>query len=253
MHTSYCIKKPIMSSIIATICFLFVIVIAGAISVIIGLNSKITLFVAFSILGITFVVYTSKMKYWQYYGFKSLKYLNTKNKILFVPLFSMALFPLIVGLSNDIRIYDYIYIVLFMAIVAFTEEIMFRGVVFRLLQSKSNLTAVLGSSLLFSVPHILNVLNGKDLILTINQIIFALLIGLISAMLILKTHNILPLIMYHFMNNTVNSIISTNVDSRFSISLNFIIFGFGFMYLIYIYTSIGFSLKGTIEVEIPIL
>lgn len=93
-----------------------------------------------------------------------------------------------------------------MAIVAFTEEIMFRGVVFRLLQRKSNLTAVLGSCLLFSVPHMLNLLNGKDLIQTITQVIFALLIGLISAILIVKTQNILPLIMFHFINNTVNSI-----------------------------------------------
>lgn len=244
MITSYFIKKPILSSIIATIFFLFVIIITGAISAITGLSNKITLFVAFSILGMTLAVYTNKMKYWRYYGFQSLEYLSTKNKRLFVPLFIMAILPLIVGLSNDLRINDYIYIVLLMAIVAFTEEIMFRGVVLRLLQRKSNLTAVLGSSLLFSLPHMLNLLNGKDSIQTINQVIFALLIGLISAMLIVKTRKILPLIMFHFINNIVNSIISTNVDSDLSILLNFIIFGFGFMYLLYIYISMGLSLKG---------
>lgn len=111
MDTSYCIKKPIMSSIIAVIFFLFVIIISGAVSSITGLSSKITLFMAFSILGMLLAVYLNKIKYWQYYGFRSLKYLNTKNKLLFVPLFIIALLPLTVGLSNDLRISDYFYIV----------------------------------------------------------------------------------------------------------------------------------------------
>lgn len=107
MDTSYCIKKPIMSSIIAVIFFLFVIIISGAVSSITGLSSKITLFMAFSILGMLLAVYINKIKYWQYYGFRSLKYLNTKNKLLFVPLFIIALLPLTVGISNDLRISDY--------------------------------------------------------------------------------------------------------------------------------------------------
>jgi membrane protease YdiL (CAAX protease family) len=91
---------------------------------------------------------------------------------------------------------------------------------------------------MFSVPHMLNILIGKDLIHTIIQVMFALLIGLISAMLIVKTSNIIPLIIYHFLNNTVNSIIRTSVDTNFSLYLNLIIFGFGLIYLYCIYQSL---------------
>jgi membrane protease YdiL (CAAX protease family) len=231
-------KHPIVSSIIATSLFLLVIFIGGAISAITGVSSKATLFIAFSIVAIILAIYANKKNYWHCYGFNSINKMDDKNKRLFIPLFIIALLPLIVGFSDNLKLEDILYIIGFMALVAFAEETMFRGVILRTLQKKSNMHAIWGSCLLFSIPHIINTLNGKDLFQTIIQILFAFVIGLISAMLIIKTNNIIPLIIYHFINNIVSSVTSSNVDTSFALYLTSTIFVIGLIYMIYLHQLI---------------
>jgi len=235
---SFSDKHPIMSSIIATVLFLLVIAIGGAISGITGVSSKLTLFISFSIVTIILVIFIIKKKNWHYYGFNSIKKMDDKNKRLYIPLFIIALLPLVVGFSADLKLGDIIYIIIFMAIVAFAEETMFRGVILRTLQKKSNIHAIWGSCLLFSIPHIMNTLSGKDLIQTIIQTLFAFVIGLILAMLLIKTNNIIPLITYHFLNNTVSSVTSSNVDKAFELYFTMTIFVIGIIYMIYLYKLI---------------
>lgn len=61
---------------------------------------------------------------------------------------------------------------------------------------------------------------------------------MISAMLIFKTGNIIPLIVYHFTNNTVSSITSSDVNSSFELALTLGIFLIGVVYMIYLYLLI---------------
>jgi len=46
-------------------------------------------------------------------------------------------------------------------------------------------------------------LNGKGSVEAIVQTLFAFFIGLILAMLMIKTNNIFPLISYHFINENL--------------------------------------------------
>lgn len=231
-------KHPVRSSIIATLLFLLVITVGGIISGITGVSSKISLFIAFSILAMILIVYVSKMDRWNYYGFKSMVQMDHKTKLLFIPLFTFALLPLIVGFSADLKLVDIIYIILFMAIVSFVEETMFRGVILRMLQKKSNMHAIWGSCLLFSIPHILNTLNGKGSFEAIIQTLFAFFIGLILAMLMIKTNNIVPLIIYHFINNTVSSVTRSDVNASFELYFTLVIFALSIVYAIYLHQLI---------------
>lgn len=232
---SFSDKYPILSSITVAFLFLLVIFIGGAASAITGVSSKATLFIAFSAAALILAVFTNKKNNWNYYGFNPISKMEQKNKRLFIPLFIIALLPLIVGFSADLKLGDIIYIIVFMAIVAFAEETMFRGVILRILQKKSNMHAILGSCLLFSIPHLMNTLNGKDLVQTIIQIMFAFVIGLISAMLVIKTDNIIPLIVYHFLNNTVSSITRSIANASFELYLTAAIFLIGVIYMVYLY------------------
>jgi len=228
-------RHPVFKSFLVTILFLLVISIGGAISSITGVDSKITLFIAYCIVAVILVMLINGKKCWNYYGFRVKNAKDMRSIYIYIPLFFIALLPLIVGFSTDLKLEDIIYIISFMALVAFVEEIIFRGIILKLLQKKSNLFAILGSSLLFSIPHILNALNGKEMGQTILQILFALVIGIILAMLIVKTGNIIPLIIYHFLNNTISSVISSDIDSSFSLYLNLGIFVIGLIYMIYLY------------------
>jgi membrane protease YdiL (CAAX protease family) len=122
-----------------------------------------------------------------------------------------------------------------MAIVAFVEETMFRGVVLRMLQKKSDMHAIWGSCLLFSIPHLLNTLNGKGSVEAIIQTLFAFIVGLILAMLMIKIENIMPLIIYHFVNNTVSSITRSDVNATFELYFALGIFALSIVYVIYLH------------------
>lgn len=67
-------------------------------------------------------------------------------------------------------------------------------------------TAVITSSLLFSLTHMLNMLSGQNATDTAIQLVYALLVGFALALLMVKHHNIYPLILFHFVHNFIEFI-----------------------------------------------
>ena len=46
-------------------------------------------------------------------------------------------------------------------------------------------------------------LSGQSTAQTIVQLVYALVMGVVLALLMIKNHNILPLIMFHFLHNLI--------------------------------------------------
>jgi len=239
---SFSEKHPVIQSLIVTLLFLLAVSVGGAVSSMAGVDSKITLFIAYLIVAVVLIVLVQKKKNWNYFGFRAFEFKEKKNVLIYIPLYLIALLPLIAGFEAGLSVGDVLYVVFFMAIVAFVEETVFRGFVLKLLQKKSVWFAIIGSSLLFSIPHILNALSGKEIGQTIFQITYALVIGVILAMLLIKTGNIIPLILYHFLNNTFSSLSSTTISDSFSLAISIAVFSIGFVYMIFLYVSIRSSL-----------
>ncbi|WP_416292726.1 type II CAAX prenyl endopeptidase Rce1 family protein [Paenibacillus illinoisensis] len=65
------------------------------------------------------------------------------------------------------------------------------------------MAAVVTSSILFSITHMLNALSGQSMADTMLQLIYALLLGAVLALLMLKNGNIIPLILFHFIHNLI--------------------------------------------------
>lgn len=237
-NKSFLEKHPIIHSILVTILFLLVISIGGAISSMFGVDSKITLFIAYLLLSIFILIYIKNKNHWSDYGFSRLDSMDRKTLISYIPLFIIAMIPVIAGFSSTITFMDVIYIFLFMILVAFVEETVFRGIIIHLLHKKSLLVAIFGSSILFSIPHILNALNGKELGQTMFQIAFALVVGVLLALLIIRNKNIIPLILYHFINNTLSSLTNPNIDASLNLALNLVVFGISILYIIYLLLSL---------------
>jgi membrane protease YdiL (CAAX protease family) len=227
----------IFKSILVTILFLIVVSAGGAVSMMTGLDSRITMLIAYLLTAGGLIGYVWRKKRWADYGFPTGRGIHKTNILVYSPLFVMALLPLIVGLSSELKWTDLGYVLGFMAIVAFVEETIFRGIVLKLLQAKGNLVAVLGSSFLFSILHALNALTGKEWGQTLFQIGFALLIGVILAILMIRTHDILPLILYHFVNNTVASISRADFEPSLSLLISAIVFVIGAIYAVSLIVS----------------
>jgi uncharacterized protein len=69
------------------------------------------------------------------------------------------------------------------------------------------------------------------------QMTFALVMGMILATLMIQSNNILPLIMYHFLNNTISSITNSDIDPTVSLYVSVAVFAIGVTYLIVLSVS----------------
>lgn len=97
----------------------------------------------------------------------------------------------------------YTWILLTALVPGFWEEVVFRGVIFALLLKKQDkIKAILMSSALFAVPHLINLLtvgsNLNEVYFVLSQVGFAFFIGLFLAYLVTLTDSLLPTIVFHY-------------------------------------------------------
>ncbi|MGE7911127.1 CPBP family intramembrane glutamic endopeptidase [Lysinibacillus xylanilyticus] len=99
---------------------------------------------------------------------------------------------------------QYVFILLlFVIAVGLCEEFIFRGLIFKYLSAKGLKVAILGSSFLFGIGHLANILSGADLLMTLLQITYAFLFGLVCAEIVAKTKSIIFPIVWHAMHDFI--------------------------------------------------
>ena len=74
--------------------------------------------------------------------------------------------------------------------------------------------AILVCSLTFGIGHIINLLNGADLIPTLMQICYAISIGYLFVIIFYKSKSLIPCIITH---SAVNSLSIFNVENGISL------------------------------------
>ncbi|OSP22198.1 CPBP family intramembrane glutamic endopeptidase [Staphylococcus agnetis] len=83
--------------------------------------------------------------------------------------------------------------------IAFFEEILTRGIIFnQLLKEYSVTKAVIFSSVIFGLAHLLNLTHSSDIIGTFTQVIYTFFIGVLFAAIYYVTKNIWSAIFLHF-------------------------------------------------------
>lgn len=90
-----------------------------------------------------------------------------------------------------------------MLCIGFIEEILFRGYLLNLLMKRSTGLAILISSLTFALGHIVNLANGAELVPTLLQLVYALAIGLMLSVFVVKTGHLLPCCLFHSVFNAL--------------------------------------------------
>lgn len=107
-------------------------------------------------------------------------------------------------------------IITHLLIIAFIEEIVFRGFMISILREKGILLAVTVSSFLFAITHSLQLLGGQDLLSTVIQISYAFATGMVLAFLIALGQPLLVTILFHGINNTFIVLASKEGDVIFT-------------------------------------
>nr|WP_310877505.1 CPBP family intramembrane glutamic endopeptidase [Priestia megaterium] len=161
---------------------------------------------------------------------------NFRTRILFLSPLLLYLLIILIGNKgvHGSSIADIVLILLTQTLViAFVEEMVFRGFMLNLLLSKSYKVAVLLSSFLFAFTHSLNMLSGQSVANTIFQILFAFVIGLVLALLIVNGQSIGVMIVFHGLNNFLQFTSPVNANDSLFVNYALLLFLSGYAFYLW--------------------
>ncbi|OAB44446.1 CPBP family intramembrane glutamic endopeptidase [Paenibacillus glacialis] len=210
---------PILFSIMFGILLTLLVAVASTVATIVGLKDTgimIAQGCAFLIMAVMVTLYMRKRdRSFGIFGFNKINIRKEKVTLYYIPLLIIVLVqPIMGGFNFELTVAQIILVIIFSLLVGYTEESIFRGIIREKLQSKGPVFYIVFSSIFFGILHMANALSGKDLVSTLLQVINALLIGLILALLIETTNNIIPLIAFHFMFDTFAQLTSSDIVDK---------------------------------------
>ena len=165
-----------------------------------------------SILSVFLIVIMLLLKRTSYYGLT--KVTNAKQYLYFLPLIIIATVNLWNGININHSTSEIVCHILTMINIGFIEEIIFRGFLFKMMAENNVKTAMAVSAITFGIGHIVNLVNGAELVPTLMQICYAISIGYLFVVIFYKSKSLIPCIITHAV---VNALSIFNVENTLSI------------------------------------
>lgn len=141
---------------------------------------------------------------------------SLKNYLYFIPLGLMISVNLWNGVTMNVSVLETVLFILSMLCVGFIEEVIFRGFLFKAMCKDNIRLAIFVSSITFCLGHIVNLLNGRELLPTLLQICYATAIGFLFTIIFYKGKSLLPCIITHSIFNSI-AIFAVQRTQMFSI------------------------------------
>lgn len=176
-----------------------------------GYTSSVS-FIVNTVLSACLVTIVLALKKSAYYGFTRIK--NLKKYLYFIPLAVIISVNLWSGVNINNTASEIVFHILTMINIGFIEELIFRGFLFRMMEKSNINSAIIVSALTFGIGHIVNLLNGAELIPTLMQICYATAIGYLFVIIFYKSKSLVPCIITHCL---VNSLSIFNVENTVSL------------------------------------
>ena len=104
--------------------------------------------------------------------------------MFFIPLILIPTVNLWNGINTNKPASEIVFYILTMINVGFIEEIIFRGFLFKMMEKDNVNRAIIVTSITFGIGHIINLLNGAELIPTLIQICYAISTGYLFAIIL---------------------------------------------------------------------
>lgn len=216
MKSSFPQRRPMLFTGLLLLVILVIFVLSGAISLQLKLSALAMTLMGDGALTLIALFLLTRLQWWREVGFR----LPSKPHYLWF--FTVPCLPIILNIAFLGVSYPGIERLLFFLalalLVGFVEETYFRGMILQALLIRGPWQAVIISSLLFGMMHLLNVAAGANLAVTLLQIVYAVAIGMMYAALALRTQTIIPLIVTHGLTDFFGylALNSTIVTSRLS-------------------------------------
>ncbi len=173
-----------------------------------------------TLFSLALVALTLKLNKLSFYGLKRAE--NPKKYLYFLPLALIVSVNLWGGVQINHTAGQILFHILNMLNVGFIEELIFRGYLFKMMAKDNVKVAASVSSVTFGIGHVVNLLNGADLVPTLLQICYATAIGYLFVIIFQKSGSLIPCIVTHSLTNALSifnekNAVSTYVSSAFLI------------------------------------
>ena len=215
-----------------------------------GVDGAISQWPTQLVFGVIFILIVSLLGWWGKIGFRGI---NQGGLKFLLPPFLLALSLLIFSNMNAHtdhwflgfdRMKQLFGMVLVMLALGFTEETMFRGVLFHGLETRfTPLITVMGSAVIFGLFHFVNLLVDAGFYDTAYQVLHAAAAGFMYASLRLRLGAIWPVMLFHgfwdfslFTSQTMSGVVAgADTTSSFSLLRALLIMLPAFIYGLYVY------------------
>ena len=148
----------------------------------------------------------------KYYGITKIK--NPTKYLFFIPLIFIPTVNLWNGININNSTSEIVFYILTMINIGFIEEIIFRGFLFKMMEKDNITIAIIVNAITFGIGHIVNLLNGAELIPTLMQMCYAVAIGYLFVIIFYKSKSLVPCIITH---SLINSLSIFNVENSKSL------------------------------------
>ncbi|MDF2821166.1 MAG: Abortive infection protein [Clostridiales bacterium] len=204
-------KKPILHAVLWIFIYIVAVNIGNALSEQIGVDQVTG--VLLIVLSFVLVVYLKRANQLNSFGVKGITKLDLRKTLFYAPLVILAFLQLLAGINTALSMEEIATFCLLMIGVGFLEELIFRGMLFQGIYAKSGVNrAVLISGITFGIGHIVNLLNGYSIEEQLGQIIVAIAIGIVLALIVAITKSIVPGALFHIVFNISGSIMKEKSD-----------------------------------------
>lgn len=237
-------RHPLRSAILLGLLPVLFATAAGVISVVFGFNETQTLIAQTLSFGISILlglllVARSKLGF-AAFGFRGLNRNSSPVVLYFLPLLVAELLPFLNGFDLSLSLSQIGLLFIFAAVVGINEELFFRGLMFKILQTKGVKYAIIASSLLFGLGHAFTALSGSEPLYVLILIIFAGLFGLVCAEIVVLTKSIIPVIIWHGLHDFIANI-TLETGTTFNMTLLMVQTAILCLYAVFLWRKLQFE------------
>ena len=125
--------------------------------------------------------------------------------LYYIPLIILSSTNLWRGVTLNFSVLESVLYVISMLCAGFLEELIFRGFLFKALCKDNVKSAIVISGVTFGIGHIVNLLNGAEVLSTLLQMCYAVAIGLLFTVIFYKSKSIIPCIISHSVINSLST------------------------------------------------
>lgn len=230
--------RIVLKTAVATLVLLLFFFAQGAIVVTTGIDgvpsALIRGTVIWGLVVITLGYYIIRYKGISKLGFHGMEKGTAKRMLYYLPLLLVALSPFAAGVDWKGGA-PFLFANLFLTIgIGMAEEMFFRGIICGLWLERGVGKAMIISSVLFGSSHILNIAGGAELFETVLQICFALVYGMVFALIFAQGRSLIPCVLLHALHDFC-SFISGEGSAQFEVVLDAVQFIVLLAYFIYLF------------------